>query len=94
MMFFTNSFMFFSGLIINHQFSDNIECCDLLENESESESDPTVPTIQEEEHHGFLLTMSSLILNKKIELTYSSPELDWENVHRQISTPPPEHPQS
>lgn len=86
--------MFLSGLIINHQFSDNIECCDLLENESESESDPTVPTIQEEEHQSFLLTISSLILNKKIELTYSSPELDWENVHRQISTPPPEQPQS
>lgn len=86
--------MFLSGLIINHQFSDNIECCNLLENESESESDPTVPTIQEEEHQSFLLTISSLILNKKIELIYSSSELDWENIHRQISTPPPELPQS
>lgn len=87
MLFFTNSFTFLYGLITDNVFSENIEQCGLLEKESESE--PSDPTIQEEEQHSFLLTISSLILHKQMERTYSRPALNWENIQQKTSIPPP-----
>lgn len=86
-MFFTDSLILHGGFITDVDLSVNIKCYDLLENESESD---TSPTLKEEEHFGFLFAISGLTLNKKTELGYSYPKYDWENVHKQISTPPPE----